>query len=183
MATAGERVAAAEVLAKAKARTARVALVLDGELLAEHELLSGQLKAHAKDSPEAAAIAARILNIEDAMGESEVEFVFRGLGRGRWRALLAAFPPQPEDEKGGVDFDSQEFPFAAMAACLVEPALTVDDLKALHEEALSEMAFNQLWATCLQANVGSSSSRPESQVARGIAGSERPKSQLQSVSA
>lgn len=183
MATAGERQAAAEVLAKAKARTARVALVLDGDLLAEHERLSAQLDKFHSDTDDAIELAGRIVALEEQIVEAEVEFVFRGLGRGRWRALLAEHPPTEDDKKQGLEFSADEFPFVAMAASLVEPVLTVDDLRALHDEALSETSFSELWTACLKANLGGGSSRPESQAARATLENAGGKSKLQSVSA
>lgn len=181
MGTQGERQAAAEVLAKAKAKTARVKLCLDGDLLDEHAQLSERLaEAQATDEDtnepdRAPAIAEEIVALEQAIAEAEVEFVFRGMGRGRWRKMLADHPPTDAMKEDGAEFDVDEFPFEAMAACIVSPTLTVDQLKELNDESLDESQFSQVWNACLRVNLGGVN-RPSSEAARAIVQSSRGKS-------
>jgi hypothetical protein len=179
----GERRAAAEVLANAKAKTARVRLCLDGHLLDEHAVLSEQLEQAQRydettnDPDTAPGIAQEIVALEARIAEEEVEFVFRGLGRGRWRTLLADHPPSEEQvAQGAVDFDPDVFPFEAMAASLVEPTMTADELSELNDEVLDEIQFNTIWGTCLRANLGNGVNRPESVAARNVLASVRPSS-------
>lgn len=177
MVSAGERRAAADVLASAKAKTARVRLVLDGDLLDRQLQLNEQLAAAEDDSDAALAVAREIVELEAEIDEAGVEFVFRGMGRGRWRKLLAEHPPTDEQKTLGAEFDVDTFPFHAMAACLVEPALTVDDLQALEEDALDEVSFGQLWAACLKACLGSGANHPSSAAARRLLASVPPNSE------
>lgn len=156
--------------------------MLDSDLLDEHERLTRELD-ELPEGRNSEALAEQIVQLEEQIAEAEVEFVFRGLGRGRWRKLIADHPPTEEDQADGAEFDTQEFPFVAMAACLESPALTVDDLKTLNDEALSEMTFNALWAACLTANLGGGVSRPESRAAHAIRANGRHSSEPQSDSA
>lgn len=183
MQTAGERAAAADVLARAKARTARCELVLDGDLVAEHEQLSVQLESVAQDSPDALLLAEQINELELRMADVTVEVVFRGMGRGRWRKLMADHPA-PDDVKalGFSEWDPHEFPFAAMAVCLVEPAWTAEQLRDLVDEVLSEAQFQEIWGACLLANIGSGVSRPESRAAHAIVANGRHRSEQPSDS-
>jgi hypothetical protein len=180
VATAGERSAAAEVIAKAKARTARVALMLDGDLLAEHERLTVQFE-RATDADKG-AIAARIVDLEGAIADAEIEFVFRGLGRGQWRKLMADHPPTDEDKARGLDFNGATFPLVAMAATLIAPEFTLDELEELADDVLTVLDFERLWAGCLKANVGSGVTRPESRAAHAFMANGRPNSPQPSTS-
>lgn len=179
MATAGERRAAADVLAKAKARLGRVRLLLDGDLVDQHEQMSAELGKLNAESPEAKALAARVLDLESEMQKAEIEFVFQAMGRGRWLKMMADHPPTDEQAKQGAQFDTDTFPFVAMAECLVEPEVTVEALRTLNDEVLTEGQFGSLWASCLKANIGGGS-RPESLAAHAIAanggGKSKPRS-------
>jgi hypothetical protein len=173
MPSAGERQAAAEVMAKAKARIHRVSLVLDGDLLDEHERLTAAL-ASLPDGGNSEALEDALDQLDEQIREAEVTFVFRGIGRGRWRKLLADHPPTDEDKAIGSEFNSETFPFAAMAASIVEPSLSEADLLSLNEDALAEVDFQEIWLACLIANLGSAgSTRPESRAARASAANGR----------
>lgn len=167
MGTGGEKRAAAEVLAKAKAKTSRVSLVLDGDLIDQQEQLEEELSNLDESSDEAVAVAEQIVAVEAAMKAAEQEFVFKGMGRGRWRKMLADYPPTEDQAAQGAEFDVDEFPFYAMEASLVSPAMTVDQLKELNDESLDEVQFSLLWGACLRANLGGSN-RPSSEAARRI---------------
>lgn len=181
MPTEGERQAAAAVLAKAKARTARATLVLDGDLLAEHERLTRELEV-LPEGRNGESLAGEIVELEERIKDTEIEFVFRGLGRGTWRKLLADHPPTEADKQAGLDFDSGKFPVVAMAASIVSPALSIDDLRALTDETLTEVDFQMLWTCCLKANIGAGSTRPESRAAHAIMANGRHSSALPSDS-
>lgn len=184
MATQGERQAAAEVLAKARAKTARVKLCLDGDLLDQHAQLSEQLAAaQAVDEQSnrpatAPKIAKQIVQLEQQIEAAEVEFVFRAVGRSRWRQLLADNPPTDEQKEQGAEFDVDTFPLLVMSESLVEPSFTVDELAHLIDEILSEADFAQIWGACLRCHLGGGS-RPSSSAARAIAQSSRGRSKPQ----
>lgn len=191
MPTAAQRKAAADLLASARARTARARLCLDGDLLDEHQLLVEELGRARKDDERlnepdrAPAIAEQILELEDRIAAAETEFVFKAMGRGSWRKLVADHPPTPEQlaVDPQVDNDVEVFPFEAMAASLEEPALTAADLRKLHDDVLDETQFQKLWTTCLVANLGTGVNRPESAAARSVlAANARPKSEQPSDS-
>lgn len=171
MTTGGQRRAAAEVLAKANTKTARCRLVLDGDLLDRHAQLEVDLASASDDEKQ--LLAAEILALEDEIAEAEVEFVLRGMGRARWRKLLADHAPQ-EGQAAGDHYD-EDFPLEALAVSLVEPEMTVDEVRQL-EDTMDEIQFSTLWAACLKANLGSAVTRPESQAARAIAANGRPRS-------
>lgn len=173
MPTAGERQAAADVLAKAKARTARVSICLDGEL--EDRLDEARETFDA--SPDDETLAAELVALEDEVEAASTEFVFQ-VGRGLWRKLIADHPPTDEQKAQGAEFDVEEFPFVAMAEFLVEPVMSVEQLKQLNDEAFDEVKFSRLWGACLKAAVGGSS-RPSSEAARRLAngrGNSKPAS-------
>jgi len=172
MPTAGERRSAADVLAKAKAKTERVRLLLDGDLLDQHEQLTAESKADEGN----VELADRLVALEAEMRDAEVEFVFKGMGRGRWRALAAEHPPSDEHKAQGDNFDSDVFPFEAMSRCLDEPRMTVEELKELHDRSLSELQYQKLWFGCLAANLGGSVTRPESRAAHATRANGRHKS-------
>lgn len=166
MATAGERAAAAEVLAKAKARTARISLCLDGELEDRLEMARSAFAEADSDSDEAAALAEALVAVEADVEKASTEFVFQ-VARGKWRKLKADHPPTDEQKALGAEFDTDEFPFVAMSAFLVSPVMSVDDLKALDDEVLDEVKFAQLWGTCCRAAMGVAP-HPSSQAARQL---------------
>lgn len=169
-------------MAKARAKTARVRLCLDGDLLDEHARLTADLEQarkadEASNEPDRApAIARQIVDLEERIAADEIEFVFRGMGRGRWRKLAADHPPTDEQRQAGADFDIETFPFEAMAGSLESPDLSADDLRQLHDEVLDEVQFSHLWGACLKANLGSAVTRPSSQAARDVLQNSRGKS-------
>lgn len=183
MTSAGERAAAAEVLAKAKARTSRVRLLLDGDLEDRIDDARAAFDA-APDGDEKAALAARLVALEEEGAKAETEFVFQ-VSRGRWRKLIADHPPTDEQRSAGAMFNEESFVPAALSEFLVSPKLTVDDIEALNEDALDEAKFQTLWATLFKAAVGSGS-RPPSEAARSLLntrGNSKPASNSESAEA
>lgn len=74
--------------------------------------------------------------------EAVVHFKFRGIGRHAYEALVDAHPPTPEQrtkaKAGGfeaVAWNYDTFPPALVAACLVAPAMSVDDVAAIWDSA------------------------------------------------
>lgn len=177
-----------EKRAKAKAKTSRASLVLDGGLLDEYAELEDQLAGLDEGSPEALEVAEQIIAAEQALKAAEVEFVFQFNGRGRWNKMKADHPPSDEEAAAGAEFNL-EFPFHAMAACLVSPStieingdvvdLDVEGFERLNDELLDETQFTVLWAACARLYWGGRVTRPESQAARSILSgrNERPSSE------
>lgn len=149
-------------------RTSTASIVLNGALLSAHEALLADLERAAEkfggDSAEAADVAERLIASEATLAAAEQEYVFQAMGRGRWRKMKADHPPQ--EHQAGAHFDLDEFPIKAMAASIVTPALTEDEIRHLVDEVLDEARFQKLWLACLDANLGEAVNRPESAAAR-----------------
>lgn len=172
-------------VARARPKIGRVRLCLDGVLKDEHKRLVAELEraraadASANQEPTAPAVARRVVEAEAEMDDVSAEFVFEGKGRGGWRRMKADFPPTEQDVAHGADFDSDRFPFHAMAECLVTPTsieidgedvvLDAAGFMAL-EDVLDDVQFETLWFTCIQLHTGDKGSvnRPESAAARSV---------------
>jgi hypothetical protein len=168
------------VFENARGKPERCRLLLDGALADEYEQLE-QALVDATDEADQEILAHQVVDLEARMREAEVEFVFIGIGRGAWRRLVAKHPPSEDEKAAGAEFSIDNFPIEAMSASLVEPKLTVDELRRLNDEILTFEQYGQLWSACLRANVGSGS-RPESLAARAILANGGGKSQQPSKS-
>lgn len=119
-----------------KGTQTRTTICLDSDTALEIERLEEALDvAIAADEqnnrpPEAPALAAQILELQRVAKESEVEFVFRDIGRHAYDQLLQAHPPTSEqrqiaeDNGGQVEWNIETFPPALLAASCVSPAWT-----------------------------------------------------------
>lgn len=165
---------AQDVFAKVKTKEERVRILLDPNLADLHAELSTALEA--AEDEEKRAIAEQILALEDEIAAAEVEFLVQGMGRARWRKLKADHPPTEE----GALYDD-EFQFVAMSECLVEPEMTVDELKRLNE-LVTEIQWIELWSAVQLVNIGSGSAHPESLAARATVASADGKSKPRSNS-
>ena len=140
----------ADLLAAYKPYRRAVSICVDGGLLAD---LSDAVSA-----AEAAADAGRgrLLEVVDELRgkarAASVEFVQECIGAKAWQELAAAHQPSAQQRLAGMVF-SPGFPPAAIAASLVEPRLSADEVEVLAER-LPAGAWNALWACCLAVNVG-----------------------------
>lgn len=181
MVSAGERAAAAEVLAKAKARTSRVRLLLDGDLADQIADASAAFE-NAPEGDEKVALAERLVELEEQGTKAETEFVFQ-VSRGRWHKLMADHPPT--DETPQAMFNQDTFVPAAICEFLVSPKLSLDDFEALNEEVLDEMQYQTLWTTVFKAAIGGGVI-PPSEAARSLLntrGNSKPASNSESAEA
>jgi hypothetical protein len=151
-----------DILGQASPRREIVRLSLRGDLAALHEQLEAELQGLVGRSdslaadPRIADVAARIEDLEAEMRASEAEFTFRGIGRKAWTDLIGQHPPTDEQRKllgRGIDHNPETFPAAAIAASLVEPAATPEQVARL-EEALTVGQWDRLWRAALEVNVG-----------------------------
>lgn len=141
------------------AREKSVVLVMDGGLLAEHERLTEMLEAalatartSLADDRGAPAIAAQIQGIEDRIAEQSITVRLRGIGRNRFRQLMRAHPPE-EGDKGA--FNLETFPVALVAACSLDPVLTVDEAEELSDlitDGQWDRVFDAAWSACVEAD-------------------------------
>lgn len=126
-------------------------------LLELHEQLDieyskAQSESIAMDS-DAPRIAAEIAALEDELAGYKVVFKVKALPRKQWIDLLAAHPPTPAQRKGDsrADFNPETFPGAAIAACLVSPEMTVEQVAVLENGdengngGLTDAQFNTLF--------------------------------------
>lgn len=121
-----------DLQAKFRAREKSVVLLPDGGLLAEHESLTRLLEEETKrprtsladDGSVAKEIAAKVQDLEARIADSAVTIRVRGLGRNAFRRLL-------EKHKGEDSAWDDDFPFALVAACSLDPVMTEDDARSL----------------------------------------------------
>lgn len=110
----------ADLKAAHKPREKRVTLVLDGELLAEHEALSEQLadslgRRTSLGDPGPTVLAERIAEVEAALAASTCEFVVVGVGRNAYRQIQAAHTSEDDT------LDMDGYIPALLKACITSP--------------------------------------------------------------
>ena len=150
------------------------------ELLELHEQLQREfVSSNARDigmDSESPDVARRLADLEDELERDyQVTFKVRALPRRKWTDLLAAHPPTPQQRKmeQRLDFNPETFPTAAIAACLVEPKLSaeqVDELENGDEHGnggLTDAQFNLLFNAVVSINQ-SGLSAPKSAAAAAI---------------
>lgn len=147
----------ADMKERFKPVTVEARVCLDGELAIEIDHLEADLLVAQADDErlnreaEAPAIADRIVELTDELHAAEEVFVFQALSRRAWAELLDKHPPTPDDVEDGRDF-GVGFPAAAIAACCVDPGLTVEEAEWLADH-LSLGQFLRLQSAAIAANV------------------------------
>ena len=142
---------------RAPRKSARVTLRAD--LLATHAQLSDDYQRALRGDlaenriPEAPGIAVRLDELEADIAASEFTFTFQALPRGEYIALVAKHPPQADDKDSGLPFHAETFTPALLAACAVEPAMTVDEADQVLG-ALSAGQFDKVWTAVVAVNLG-----------------------------
>lgn len=154
MAAGGEPRSIADIIASAKPRESTVTLCLAGDLAGRIEELERQLgdlsdwqASSMSDEDPRLAVAEEIAALQDQMKGAEEVFHFRALGAKAYSDLVAAHPPKV----AGHLFDGATFFPALIAACCVEPAMTVEDYEQL-AEVLNEGQRSELETTAWQVN-------------------------------
>lgn len=126
----------------------RVTICLDPDLAAaldearsEHDVAKVRYETKPTDAERATALEtaeAALAEATQAVEAEAVTFVFKGLGRRRYDDLISAHPPTEDQRKkhkrqtgGDLEWDPEKFPVAVVAASLVEPHLTVDQVAEL----------------------------------------------------
>ena len=137
---------------------ARVLLRHDlSELHAEKDAeLQAMLGRHGDEISHPAVVALKdeVLALEAEIDESMVSFRFRALSARDWRVLMAGHPPTKAQKTTNeqVAFNGDTFWPAAIAACLVDPALSLDEVAELESTLLTSDQWESLVATCLTVN-------------------------------
>jgi hypothetical protein len=146
-----------DILASARLRETEVRLCLSGDLAADADRLQAQLDAmpvrlaagSLADVDPRTAIEAELAEIHALMRENMATFRFRALGRKAWSDLIAEHPGRTDDERWNAD----TFGPALVAACAIEPEMTVEDVEAVYEVINADQRAD-LWAAAYGANVG-----------------------------
>ena len=142
---------------RAPRKSARVTLRSD--LLADHAQAQADYQVALRGDlaenriPEAPAIRARIAALEDEIGASEFTFTFKALPRGAYIALVKDHPARAEDTAAGLPFNADTFTPALLAACAVEPVLSVADAEKVCD-TLSAGQFDKVWTAVVAVNLG-----------------------------
>lgn len=128
----------ADILKRARPRESTVTVCLAGDLAAEVERLEALLARTRQDAWKAESLASadpgtetaqRIADLQSQMADSEVTFTLRALGHRAWSDLMAAHPSEATDQA----FDPVSFTPALIAACCVDPEMTVDQVGELFD--------------------------------------------------
>lgn len=124
----------ADALGAFKPREKRVPLVADGPLLAEYEALQSQLedavnreRTSLADGTEAHELAEQVAAMEPRIAAATVTFTVRAIGRNAYARLDA------EHRGGDGKLDMATFMPALVAACSVDPAMTVAQVGELND--------------------------------------------------
>lgn len=149
-----------EVIASAKLPEKTISLCLRGDLQAEWEDLERQLRAEEEadddavlaGNAEARGLAEQMEKLAATMREREVVFRFRGLSAKAYSDLMVRHRA-PEDKRDeavdGLDWDT--YPTALIAACAVEPRMTLAQAEQLNDK-VSHRQWDDLFATALACN-------------------------------
>ncbi|MGW6913707.1 hypothetical protein ACWGB8_07795 [Kitasatospora sp. NPDC054939] len=145
-----------EIIKGATLRETTVPLCLAGQLQGEYEALERQLADVASLVGDSLAgsprvqIAARMEELRAEMAEHQVEFRLRAIGAERWSDLVAAHPGE-----AGALFDPRTLAPAAVAACAVEPTMTVQQYRRLAEKLTAgqqNALLDAVWALNTEAS-------------------------------
>lgn len=149
-----------DVIKRAKPREHTVQVCLAGDDAAEVERLERELATLADaweptslgDKHPGEKAAKQIAAIRTRMQKSVVEFRFRALGATAWSDLVAAHPGESKQEAWNV----KTFPIALLAACCVDPVMTVEQAQTLCEQ-LNEGQRGDLHAAVWEVNASATS--------------------------
>lgn len=149
-----------DIIAGARLPEKTVPLCLRGDLQAQWEDLERELRAHQGTADEEALagdqvardLAERMEAIAQEMTDHQVVFRFRGLPKRAYSDLLAQHQA-PEDKRelavDGLDWDT--FPTALIAACAVDPEMTVEQAGRL-AQTVTDRQWDDLFATAMALN-------------------------------
>lgn len=147
-----------EILAGARMPERTIPLCLRGDLQAEFEDLERQLRKAELDADdslaagsEARAIAELIEAVRQQMAEHTQVFRVRGIDSEAYSDLLAKHKPTDEQRREGYDLNMVTFPAELVAACAVDPAMTLEQAQRL-SRAISHRQWEDLFNAALACN-------------------------------
>ena len=149
-----------EIRALAKLPEKSVEVCFRGDLQAEYEGLERELRRAkaaslgtlAGTSEDAKAIEELMAGLREQMRESSRTFTLRALPKKRWSDLHAQHKPRDEDRANRLDYNGDTFPVAAVAACLIDPVLTVKEVEELVDEVLTQGQWDDLFLAVFLVN-------------------------------
>lgn len=95
----------------------------------------------------------RTADVPIYVGDQKYLAKVQALGQKPYDDLLATFPPTKDQREKGASYDEDRFAPALIAACLVEPVLTVGQVTQLFEdEDWSRGELGELYRRCLEVN-------------------------------
>lgn len=127
-----------EILKRRSPPTVSIRLPLDQKLMdsfkhLEREAGKTQVAAERTNDREvhlrAQELNRQLESMREQIEDSRATFVFQGIGRLEYNELLEQHPPRPEDKEGGFEFNPETFGPAIIAACAVEPELTLEQVE------------------------------------------------------
>lgn len=159
---------AQELIARKKPLTRKVTIVLDGDLAdkwnAAEAAFDNARFADERGSTEQTKLD--VIEAEDAldelrpqMAEATIEFTLRAIGRKQYADLMEQHPPTDEQRKDArragteATFDGETFYPAVIAASLVEPQMSEEDVKELFDsEAFNAAEVLQFVSAVIEVN-------------------------------
>jgi len=126
-----------EILQRATPRVEEARVCIDGALLGEHSRLTRELEEIQRPrsgrkmggaSPEAKALAQRIVDLEGEIEKAKVTFTFTAMSAAAQGSLRARFPG-----RGPAGWDVEKGAAAYIAACSLDPKMSEEQAEALCE--------------------------------------------------
>lgn len=122
----------------------------DGKLTAAIDAAEMQLANLDEADPSRAELAGRIVTMTQELQSKERSFRIAAIGDLAWSELVAAHPPTDDD--AGFGYNQRTFPQAVVAACCVDPKLTLEQATKLRS-SLATSQWRRLWVACQLVNV------------------------------
>lgn len=146
-----------EFLGAYKAPRFPVSITLRADLQAELAQLNDELvslpKSEAMNNPRPVEIVEEMKRIVDELKASQRTFEFEAIGAYAYQKLQDAHPALPKAKAEGAIVHLETFYPAVVAACSVEPKLTVADAEKLRER-LSDNQWTKLVSAAIGVNLG-----------------------------
>lgn len=145
-----------DLISRAAPRTGKVRVCSRGDLVDRHrELvqLSNQVddQGSLADGSDVLETLKQIKAVEDEMEASAVTITISTVPQRVWADLLLQNPPTVQQRFEGHDHDPVRFPIAVVAACAIEPEITVVQAAGLYD-ALPFGEWTRLWLACAELN-------------------------------
>lgn len=153
-----------DLLSAARLPEKSVPICLRGDLQVEFEQLEQELadaqEADARNDSlagggQARKVAERMEALSAEMREHTHPFVLRALSSREWRELVDEHPPRKNDDADALlGANSATFPHAMLAACCIDPVMTVEQVAQLTEKITDGQALT-LFGCGMELNRGS----------------------------